>query len=111
MADLKDKVAIVTGAGSGIGRASALLFAEHGAKVIASDVIDAVEDTAKGSDGNIIAIKADAGSEGDVEMLVDAAEQRFGDLHVFFANAGIVAALKAFSIAVLPSGRKSCAST
>src|SRR5690606_18013846 len=89
MADLQDKVAIITGAGSGIGRAAALLFAEHGAKVIASDITDAVEDTAKGSDGNIIAIKADAGSEGDIEMLVEAAEQKFGDLHVFFANAGI----------------------
>ena len=89
MADLKDKVAIVTGAGSGIGRASALLFAEHGAKVIASDITDAVEETAKGSEGNIIAIKADAASEGDVEMLIEAAENRFGDLHVFFANAGI----------------------
>ena len=89
MGDLQDKVAIITGAGSGIGRAAAILFAEHGAKVIASDITDDVEDTAKGSDGDIIAIKADAGSEGDVEMLVEAAEQRFGDLHVFFANAGI----------------------
>lgn len=89
MADLKDKVAIITGAGSGIGRAAALLFAEHGAKVIASDVSDAVEETAKLSGGDIIAVKADAASEGDVEMLVEAAEQRFGDLHVFFANAGI----------------------
>ena len=89
MADLKDKVAIVTGAGSGIGRASALLFAQHGAKVVASDVTDAVEGTAKDSAGNIIAVKADAGSEADVQMLVETAQQRFGDLHVFFANAGI----------------------
>ena len=89
MSDLQGKVAIVTGAGSGIGRASALLFAEHGAKVIASDVTDAVEATAADSDGHIIAIKADAGAEADVEMLVSSAQQHYGDLHVFFANAGI----------------------
>lgn len=89
MGDLREKVAIVTGAASGIGRAAALLFAEHGAKVIASDITDDIDDVAKASGGDIIGIKADAADEGDVEMLVDLAEQRFGDLHVYFANAGI----------------------
>lgn len=87
--DLNGKVAIITGAGSGIGRASALLFAEHGAKVVAADINDTVEETASMAKGDILALRADAGSESDIEMLVEQAEARFGDLHVFFANAGI----------------------
>ncbi len=88
MRELDGKVAIITGAGSGIGRASALLFARHGAKVIASDVSDSVDDTAK-MENNIIAVQADAGSEADVQGLVKAADENFGGLHIYFANAGI----------------------
>ena len=89
---LQGKVAIVTGAGSGIGRASAKLFAAEGAKVLASDVSDAVEETAqaiKAAGGTAIAVKADAGSEPAVKGLVERALGEFGGLHVFYANAGI----------------------
>jgi len=86
---LKDKVAIVTGAGSGIGRATAHLFAEQGAYVIASDLTDAVEETAALIGPAAVAVKADAGREQDVEDLVRSAAARFGGVDIFFANAGI----------------------
>jgi len=84
----KDKVVIVTGAGSGIGRATARLFAEEGAQVVAADLSDAVEETVADR-GGMLAVRMDAGDEGDVERLVATACARFGGLDVFHANAGI----------------------
>ena len=91
-ARLEGKTIIVTGAASGIGRASALLFASEGASVIASDMAPAVEETAqmvRDATGTCVAIKGDAGDEGDVEALVGKAQSEFGALHGFYANAGI----------------------
>ena len=87
--DLQGKIAIVTGAGSGIGRASALLFAQHGAKVIASDITGKQDDTAAQNPGSITAVQADVGKESDVQMLVAKALEVYGGLDVFFANAGV----------------------
>lgn len=84
----KDKVVIVTGAGSGIGRATARLFAGEGANVVVADLSDTVDETVAGRD-NMLAIRMDAGDEGDVERLVAAACERFGGLDIFYANAGI----------------------
>jgi NAD(P)-dependent dehydrogenase (short-subunit alcohol dehydrogenase family) len=75
---LQGKVAIVTGAASGIGKASAALFRAEGATVIAADV--------QASDG---VVAADAGREDDVRGLVDLAVREHGGLDIFFANAGI----------------------
>jgi NAD(P)-dependent dehydrogenase (short-subunit alcohol dehydrogenase family) len=75
---LEGKIAIVTGAASGIGKASAALFAREGAIVIAADV--------NASDG---VIGADAGREEDVAGLIEAATSEHGGLDIFFANAGI----------------------
>ncbi len=75
---LQGKVAIVTGAGSGIGKASAALFAAEGASVIAADIA---------ATGGIVA--ADAGREEDVRGLVEQAVREHGGLDIFFANAGI----------------------
>jgi NAD(P)-dependent dehydrogenase (short-subunit alcohol dehydrogenase family) len=89
---LEGKVAIVTGAGSGIGRASAKRFAAEGAKVLAADVTDGVEETVaaiKESGGTAIAVKADAGDEAAVKGLVERAIADLGGLHVLYANAGI----------------------
>jgi NAD(P)-dependent dehydrogenase (short-subunit alcohol dehydrogenase family) len=80
---LTGKVAIVTGAASGIGRATALLFAAQGAHVIAADVNEP-----EGGDA-IVPLRADAGSEEDVAHLVRSAVARFGGLDIVFANAGI----------------------
>ena len=89
---LKGKVAIITGAGSGIGRASALRFAAEGAKLILGDKTDAVHATAqmvKDAGGSATALQIDAGVEADVEKLVKTAIDTYGDLHIAFANAGI----------------------
>jgi NAD(P)-dependent dehydrogenase (short-subunit alcohol dehydrogenase family) len=75
---LQGKVAIVTGAASGIGKATAGLFALEGATVIAADVMASEGITA-----------ADAGREDDVRGLVDTATRDHGGLDIFFANAGI----------------------
>jgi NAD(P)-dependent dehydrogenase (short-subunit alcohol dehydrogenase family) len=88
--DLAGKTAIITGAASGIGRASALLFARHGATVIASDIADGVDETAALGGERVTAIRADAGSEAEVERLVATAMADYGGLDIFFANAGIL---------------------
>jgi len=84
----KDKVVIVTGAGSGIGRATARLFAQEGAQVVAADLGETVHETVAGLD-NAVAVQMDAGDEAHVERLVATACERFGGLDVFYANAGI----------------------
>ncbi|RYE02562.1 MAG: SDR family oxidoreductase [Sphingomonadales bacterium] len=84
----KNKVAIITGAGSGIGRATTRLFAAEGASVVAADLSEAVHETIAGLD-NAIAVRMDAGSEPDVEALVATACDTFGGLDIFYANAGI----------------------
>src|SRR6185295_9318610 len=75
---LQNKIAIVTGAASGIGKATAALFAREGATVIAADVA--------ASEG---VLAADAGREDDVRGLIDLAVREHGGLDIFFANAGI----------------------
>jgi NAD(P)-dependent dehydrogenase (short-subunit alcohol dehydrogenase family) len=89
MGRLEAKVAIVTGAGSGIGRATALRFAGEGAKLIVADVTGAENDTAKTIGANAVAVHADVSKSADVRALIDAARSRFGRLDVIFNNAGI----------------------
>jgi NAD(P)-dependent dehydrogenase (short-subunit alcohol dehydrogenase family) len=92
MSRLTDKRAIVTGAASGIGRASAKLFAAEGAKVLAVDVNDNVHETVAdiiGAGGIAHAVIADAAQEVEVEALVGTALEELGGLDVFYANAGI----------------------
>ena len=75
---LQNKIAIVTGAASGIGKATVALFEREGATVVAADVA--------ASDG---VIAADAGRESDVVGLIELAQREHGGLDIFFANAGI----------------------
>ena len=87
-----DKSIIVTGAGSGIGRAAALLFAAEGGRVVVADLSEGADETARqitDAGGTARAIRMDAGREEDVIRTVALACEAFGGLDVMFANAGI----------------------
>jgi NAD(P)-dependent dehydrogenase (short-subunit alcohol dehydrogenase family) len=90
---LKDKVAIVTGAGSGIGRAVAISYAKEGAKVVVSDIDDqggkATVDMILNDGGEAIYVHANVASAADNEALVKKAVDAYGALHIACNNAGI----------------------
>jgi NAD(P)-dependent dehydrogenase (short-subunit alcohol dehydrogenase family) len=91
---LKDKVALITGGGSGIGREASLLFAREGASVVVVDVVDEVgretveQIASEGGRGSYV--HADVSSAKDSEAMVAHAEREFGGLHILFNNAGIM---------------------
>lgn len=93
MSTLKDKVAFVTGAGSGIGKAIALLYAKEGAKVVVSDINDehghAVVEEIKSSGGDAIYVRADTAVPEEVEQLVAKTVEKYGRLDIACNNAGI----------------------
>jgi NAD(P)-dependent dehydrogenase (short-subunit alcohol dehydrogenase family) len=90
---LADKSAVVTGAGSGVGRASALRFAQEGARVVCADIsLERARETAEligKADETAIAVKADVCDEDDVIAMLDAATVNFGRLDILFNNVGI----------------------
>jgi NAD(P)-dependent dehydrogenase (short-subunit alcohol dehydrogenase family) len=90
---LADKVAVITGAGSGVGRASAELFAQHGALVVCADLrTEWAEETVrrvKDASGTAVAVSCDVGRAGDVDAAVQTAVYTHGRLDVMFNNAGI----------------------
>src|SRR4051812_6736205 len=83
---LKDKVALISGAGSGIGRETALLFLREGARVVAVDI----NENAAPESENCVAVRADVSKASDCERMVREAEKAFGKLNVLFNNAGIM---------------------
>lgn len=92
MGRLEGKSVIITGAGSGIGRAASILFAKEGAKLVIVDRSDGVHETAKivsNNGGSVEAVNADAGSETDVKGFIDKAVSKYGRLDAIWANAGI----------------------
>src|SRR5712664_1646824 len=92
MGRLEGKSVIITGAGSGIGRAASLLFTKEGARLIAVDRSESVKETAKlvsDAGGTVEAVMADAGSEADVKAFIDKAVATYGRLDAIWANAGV----------------------
>lgn len=92
---LSNKVAIVTGAGSGIGKESSLLFLEEGAQVILADINETtLEETfniavQKGYKENVVSIPTDVAKESDIVNMVNIAISEFGHLDILFNNAGV----------------------
>jgi NAD(P)-dependent dehydrogenase (short-subunit alcohol dehydrogenase family) len=92
---LQGKTAVITGAGSGLGRESALLFAREGANVVVSDLIEkralkvADEVNAQGAGGKAVGLKADVRVEAEMDAAVALAVSQFGRIDIMFANAGV----------------------
>src|SRR5208283_815064 len=93
---LEGKIALLTGAGSGIGRAAALAFAREGATVIVADIVGTDETLAmvKAAGGTGAALKCDITSATEVEMLIDTAVRTYGRIDCAFNNAGIESSIK-----------------
>lgn len=92
---LENKVVIITGGNSGIGKAASLLFAKEGAKVvIAARSVASGEEVAntisKSGRGEAIFVKTDVSNPADVEKLVKVSKDHFGGVHVLYSNAGIL---------------------
>jgi len=90
---LENKVALITGAGGGIGRASAQAFSREGARVVVVDAVEAAGratvDGINAAGGTAVFVQADVTRAADVEAMIAFAERTFGALHVLFNNAGI----------------------
>jgi len=90
---LENKVAVITGGGSGIGEATAILFAKNGAKVVVSDINElhgtAVAQKIKEEGSDAVFIKADVSIPADCELLVNKTLEKYGQLDIAFNNAGI----------------------
>jgi NAD(P)-dependent dehydrogenase (short-subunit alcohol dehydrogenase family) len=92
MGRLEGKSVIITGAGSGIGRAASLLFTKEGARLIAVDRTEGVKETVdmvKKAGGSAEAVQADTGSEEEVVGFIDKALTSYGKLDAIWANAGV----------------------
>jgi len=90
---LKDKVAIITGAGAGIGEATAILFAKEGAKISCNSISESalrISEQIKKVGGEAIFIQADVSIEEEAKKIVDESINNFGKIDILFNNAGIV---------------------
>jgi NAD(P)-dependent dehydrogenase (short-subunit alcohol dehydrogenase family) len=89
MGELDGKIAVITGAGSGMAKASVKVFVREGAKVVAADISGAEEETAKEVGGDVLPVHCDVTKEEDIERTVAAAVEEFGRLDVMLNVAGI----------------------
>jgi NAD(P)-dependent dehydrogenase (short-subunit alcohol dehydrogenase family) len=94
MSRLAGKVALITGAGMGMGREASLLFAEHGARVVVADINrEAADETVamvRNTGGQALAVVGDVASEADVERMVAEGVRGFNELHILYNNAGVL---------------------
>lgn len=91
---LRGKVAVVTGAGSGIGKATARRFADEGANVVCASISGSAIGVAEEIGDAAVGVRADVGDEADVQRLIATAEERFGRIDVLVNNAGFGGGLK-----------------
>jgi NAD(P)-dependent dehydrogenase (short-subunit alcohol dehydrogenase family) len=102
MGRLADKVAIVTGAGRGMGRAIALRFAQEGAHVVAADIVAAsAQETAAAIEAlgrRSLSLRVDLGAVTDIQTLVTRPLETFGRIDILVNNAGVTKALDLFDI-------------
>jgi 3-oxoacyl-[acyl-carrier protein] reductase len=94
MKRLENKVAIITGSGRGIGRETALLFAQEGARIVVSDIDSALgEQTAtqiRRAGGTALFVRADVSKKADAQVLADTTVNEFGRIDILVNNAGIL---------------------
>jgi NAD(P)-dependent dehydrogenase (short-subunit alcohol dehydrogenase family) len=94
MKKLENKVAIVTGAGAGMGKAIALLFASEGCKIVATDInparMEVLQAQVKASGGMITTLTANMAIEADIENMIQTAVNTYGSLDILVNNAGIM---------------------
>src|SRR5467141_1293439 len=83
---LRGKVAFITGAGAGMGREAAVLFAEEGARVVVADTVKKLETAG----GRGLAVTGDVAVEADVQRMIADGVRTFGTLHVLYNNAGVL---------------------
>jgi NAD(P)-dependent dehydrogenase (short-subunit alcohol dehydrogenase family) len=90
---LDGKVALITGSGSGMGRAAAELFASEGARIVVTDVDEAggaaTVDAVRGAGGEAVFVRANVADWSDCQAMVATAVDTFGGLHILYNNAGI----------------------
>src|SRR5262245_29950128 len=90
---LQGRRALITGGGNGMGQASAMLFAEHGAAVgvldLRADLAEEVAEAIRASGGTAVAVTADVASEGDVQRAVESVTHALGGLQVLVNCAGV----------------------
>jgi NAD(P)-dependent dehydrogenase (short-subunit alcohol dehydrogenase family) len=90
MARLDGKVCVITGAGGGMGREAAIVFAEEGAQVCVADIdLEAAEETVSLTNGNAFAVAANVADGQSVQEMMRATAERFGGIDVLYNNAGI----------------------
>ena len=89
MGEVDGKVAVITGAGSGMGKASVKVFVREGAQVVAGDISGAEKDTAAEVGGSVLPVHCDVTQEADVEAMIQAAVDEFGRVDAVLNVAGI----------------------
>ena len=91
---LENKIAVITGAGSGMGKAMAELFSAEGAKIVCADISGKQNDVAAGIGDAAIAVHCDVASEEDVQAMIAAAEDKWGRIDILVNNAGFGGPMK-----------------